>query len=162
MKTSVKGLQGWCEWEWERRGSMQATYFLNRGTIMWQGRLRVTVGQQGVRWLQVRSWHDRSHIAWIPLLDHGLTVKLSPCPCSHSSLARRVAARLCGHFKCNLLLTKARPRMIQHLYSNTHVHKSGSELGKLWKGFTYLPLLPVAFLLLFLLSFIVLFYFMYL
>ena len=38
----------------------------------------VTVGQQGVRWLQVRAWHDRSYIAWIPLLAHGLTVKLSP------------------------------------------------------------------------------------
>ena len=40
---------------------------------------RVTVGQQGVHWLQVRAWHhdDCSYIAWIPLLAHGLTGKLS-------------------------------------------------------------------------------------
>ena len=54
----------------------------------------------------------------IPLLAHDLTVKLSPCPCSHSSLAGRIAAYLCGHSKCNLLLAQARPRMIQHLSSN--------------------------------------------
>ena len=68
-------------------------------------------------WLQVRAWHDRSYIAWILLLAHGLTVKFSPCPCSHSSLAGRIAACLCGHFKCSLLLVQARPRMIQHLSS---------------------------------------------
>ena len=43
--------------------------------------------KQDVRWLQVRVWHDRSYIARILLLAHGLTVKLSLCPCSHSSLA---------------------------------------------------------------------------
>ena len=43
--------------------------------------------QQDVHWLQVRAWHDRSYIAGIPLLAHGLTVKLSPCQCSHSSPA---------------------------------------------------------------------------
>ena len=26
--------------------------------------------QQDVRWLQVRTWHDRSYIAQIPLLAH--------------------------------------------------------------------------------------------
>ena len=31
--------------------------------------------------------------------------------------ARRIAACLCGHPKCNLLLAQARPRMIQHLSS---------------------------------------------
>ena len=47
----------------------------------------------------------------------GLIVKLSPCPCSHSSLAGQIAACLCGHSKCKLLLAQARPRMIQHLSS---------------------------------------------
>ena len=74
----------------------------------------MTAGQQVVRWLQVRSWHNRSYIAWIPLLAHGLTVKLSPCPCSHSSRrAGQIAACLCGHSNCNLLLAQALPRMIQ-------------------------------------------------
>ena len=94
--------------------------FLNHGTsltIAWQGRLQVTVGQQGVHWFQVRSWHDRSYVAWISLLAHGTIVKLSPCPCSHSSLAGRIGACLWGHSKCNLLLAQARPRMIQHLTS---------------------------------------------
>ena len=39
--------------------------------------------QQNVRWqglFQVSAWHDRSYIAGILLLAHGLTVKLSPCP----------------------------------------------------------------------------------
>ena len=58
--------------------------------------LVVTVRQQDVRWLQVRAWHDRSYIAEIPLLAHSLTVKLSPCPCSHSSPAGRIAACLWG------------------------------------------------------------------
>ena len=79
----------------------------------WQSDSRVRV-----RWLQVRAWHacDCSYIAWIRLLAHGLTVKLSKCLC-HSSLAGRIAACLCGHSKCNLLLAQARPRMIQHLTS---------------------------------------------
>ena len=51
------------------------------------------------------------------MLAHSLTVKLSPCPYSHSSPAVRIAACLCGHPKCNLLLAQARPRMIQHLSS---------------------------------------------
>ena len=73
--------------------------------------------QQDVRWLQVRALHDRSYIAGILLPAHGLTVKLSPCPCSHSSPPGRIAACLCGHPKCILLLAQARPRMIQHLSS---------------------------------------------
>ena len=48
---------------------------------------------------------------------HGLTVKLSPCSCSRSSLAGQITACLCGHSKCNLLLAQACPRMIQHLTS---------------------------------------------
>ena len=52
--------------------------------------------------------------------SYGLTVKLRPCQCSCSSPAGRIAAAcLCGHFKCNLLLAQARPRMIQHLSSTT-------------------------------------------
>ena len=73
------------------------------------------------RWLQVCAWHDRSYITWILLLADGLTVKISPCPCSHSSLAGRIAACLCGHSKCNVLLAQARPRMIQHLTSSIEI-----------------------------------------
>ena len=73
--------------------------------------------QQDIHWFQVRTWHDHSYIAGIPLLVHGLTVKLSPCQCSHSSTVRWIAACLCVHPKCNLLLALARLRMIQHLSS---------------------------------------------
>ena len=45
------------------------------------------------------------YIAWIPLLAHGLTVKLS-----HSSVVGRIAACLCWHSKCNLLLAQGRPQ----------------------------------------------------
>ena len=83
--------------------------------------------QQDVHWLQVRTLHDRSYIAGILLLAHGLTVKLSPCPCSHSSPAGRIAACLCGHPKCSLLLAQARPRMIQHI---------SSQLGWAWVSLT--------------------------
>ena len=50
--------------------------------------------ESDVRWLQVRAWHDCSYIAEIPLLAHSLSVKLSPCQCSHSSLAGRIATCL--------------------------------------------------------------------
>ena len=68
------------------RQAMQLTFW----TIVWvwHGRLRVTL-RQDVRWFQVRAWYDRSYIAWIPLLADGLTMKLSPCTCSHSSLAEQ-------------------------------------------------------------------------
>ena len=59
--------------------------------------------QQDVHWLQVCTWHDRSYIAGIPLLAHGLTVKLSPCQCSHSSPAGLIVACLCGHPKIKQL-----------------------------------------------------------
>ena len=45
---------------------------------------------------QVCIWHDRSYIAGIPLLAHGLTVKLRPCQCSRNSPAGQIAACLCG------------------------------------------------------------------
>ena len=67
-------------------------------------------------------------LAGIPLLAHSLTVKLSPYPCSHSSPAGRIAACLCGHSKCNLLLAQARPRMIQHLSSKHKACAEGSAL----------------------------------
>ena len=35
--------------------------------------------QQDVCCLQVCTWHDLSYIARIPLLAHGLIIKLSPC-----------------------------------------------------------------------------------
>ena len=63
--------------------------------------------QQDVRSLQVHTRHDRSYIAGIPLLAHGLAVKFSPCQCSDSSSAGRIAACLCGHPKCNMLLAQA-------------------------------------------------------
>ena len=55
--------------------------------------------QQDVCWLQVRAWHWRPglHSRDPPALAHGLTVKLSPFQCNHSSSARRIAACLCGH-----------------------------------------------------------------
>ena len=74
------------------------THFLNHGmslTIVWQGRLRVTVGQQGVRWLQIRASHDRSYIAWISLLAYGLTVELNPYHCSHTDIYVGIANATC-------------------------------------------------------------------
>ena len=67
-------------------------------TIAWQGRLEWQTALD-VCWFQVRAWRHRSYIAEIPLLAHGLTVKLSPCQCSHSSPAGRIAAPLCEHPK---------------------------------------------------------------
>ena len=87
-------------------------------SIAWQGRLRVsqTAGCMQasgtcLAWPLVHSM-DSLASSW-------LTVKLSPCPCSRSSPAGWIAACLCGHSKCNLLLAhdQARPRMIQHLTS---------------------------------------------
>ena len=42
---------------------------------------------------------------------------------SHSSVAGRIAACLCGHSECNLLLAQAHPKMIQHLTSNLRPDK---------------------------------------
>ena len=76
-------------------------YFLNYGSYESDDRVTMhivaLVGQKDVRWLQVhvRAWHDRSYMAGIPVLNHGLTVKLSLCLCSHSSSVGRIAARLC-------------------------------------------------------------------
>ena len=81
-------LQGWCERE---RG------WNDSNSIRWQHAQQITFcesddrvtrqamsdRQQDVRWLQVRAWHESSYIAGIPLLDYGLTVKLSPCQYSH-------------------------------------------------------------------------------
>ena len=118
------------EWEWKQfklnaLAAHTATYFLNSDDcVRRQGTM--TVGQQDVRWLQLRTWHDHSCIAGIPLLVRGLTVKLSLCLCNHSSLAGQIAAGLFGHSKCNLLLAQARPRMIQHLSSK---YLGGVTLG---------------------------------
>ena len=70
----------------------------SRDPIAWQGRLEWQTALD-VCWFQVRAWRHRSYIAEIPLLAHGLTVKLSPCQCSHSSPAGRIAAPLCEHPK---------------------------------------------------------------
>ena len=93
-------------------------------------RQAVSDRQQNVQWqglLQVSSWHDRSYIAGIPLLAHGLTVKLSPCPCSHNSPAGRIAgcqhvwSSTSGHPKRNLLPAQARPRTMQYNSSSVPV-----------------------------------------
>ena len=64
------------------------TYFLNYGESDDHVTRQATSDrQQDVRWLQVRAWHDRSYTAGA----HGLTVKLSPCLCSHSSPAGQIA-----------------------------------------------------------------------
>ena len=89
--------------EWERRrfklnalAIRTTTHILNLSlTIVWQGRLRVTVGQQGVRWLQICASHDRSYIAWISLLAHGLTVKLNPYRCSHTDIYVGISNATC-------------------------------------------------------------------
>ena len=110
------------EQRWSKLNALAAhtaTYFLNYGESDDRvTRQAMSDRQQDVRWLQV---HTR--LAWQlihsmdPLVAHGLTVKLSPCPCSHSSPAGQIAACLCGLSKCNLLLGQACPRMIQHLSS---------------------------------------------
>ena len=116
-------LQSWYEREWGHfklnAVALQLTFwtYSTSLTIVWQGRQAMSDRQQDVRWLQVPAWHDCSYIAGIPLLAHGLTVKLRPCQCSHSSPAGRIAACVCGHLKCDLLLAQAHPRMIQHLSS---------------------------------------------
>ena len=125
-------LQGWGEREWERRllswMHRQHAQKLTFWTMVRVWRLGDKAGcewqtQQGVHWLQVCARRDYSYIAWILLQAHCLTVKLSPCTCSHSSLAGQIAAHLCGHSKCNLLVAQAHPRMIQHLTSYALVHK---------------------------------------
>ena len=67
--------------------------------------------QQDVRWLQVcvPGMIAHAYTARIPLLAHGLTVKLRLCQCSHCSLAGRIAVCSCGYSKCNLQLAQARP-----------------------------------------------------
>ena len=107
----------WMHWQHAQEFTFWTMVATNLMTV-WQCTVWMTVGQQDVRWLQVSAWHDHSYMAGIPLLlpAHGLTVKLSPCPCSYSSLAGRIAACLCGHSKCSLLLAQAHPR-IQHLSS---------------------------------------------
>ena len=80
-------LQGWRERERERRWMCwQHARQLTFWTMVRVWRSRDKAGYEWhVCWLQVHSWRDRSYIAWIPLLAHGLTVKLSPDPCSHSN-----------------------------------------------------------------------------
>ena len=106
------------------------TYFLIKLWFNHMTRQAVSDREQNVRWwslLQVSAWHVCSYIAGIPLLAHGLTVKLSPCMCSHSSPTGRITAcqhvwsTTCGHLKHNLLPAQACPRMTQHLSSKiTH------------------------------------------
>ena len=141
-------LHGRCEKEWEWRLSYsswmnwQHTQQLTFWTIVRlcdkAGRLRVS------SWSYSRYVHCRASgacLAWpliyigmVPLLAHGLTVKLSPCPCSHSSLVGRIAACLYGHSKCNLLLAQGCPRMIQH-FTSTQKQNSSKKKGR--PGNTY-------------------------
>ena len=90
-------------------------------------------------------------LAWplihrIPLLAHGLTVKHSPGPCSHSSLAGQIGACqhvghlcLCGHLKYNLLLThwQAHLRIMQHL-SSSHM-RMRTTVVCIWLTWTRIP-----------------------
>ena len=62
-------------------------------------------------------------LAGIPLLGHILAVKLSPCPCSHSSPAGQIAACLWALI-CYLL----RLALIQHLSSKHKACAEGSAL----------------------------------
>ena len=73
--------------------------------------------EQHVRWwglLQVSAAHT------YPLLAYGLTVKLSPCPCSPAgwvATCQHVWSTTCGYPKRNLLPAQAHPWMKQHLSS---------------------------------------------
>ena len=111
VKESVsENYSRWMQWQHAQEFTSVWTMVATNVMIAWQCTLRATVGQQDVHWLQVRAWQDCSYMTGIiPPLAHGLTVKLSPCLCSHSSLAGRIAACLCGHSKCNLLLAQAAP-----------------------------------------------------
>ena len=88
---------------------------------------RISSKHFGLHFTSIRpeSINSISYIAGILLLAHDSTMKLNPCPCSHSGLARRTAcACLCGHLKCNLLLAQVRPRMMQHLSSYSIIAES--------------------------------------
>ena len=132
----------WMRWQ----HTWKLTFWSNYGMslmIMWQGRLWVTDSRMhgGEVW----------RLAWplihrIPLLAHGLTVKRSPGPCGHSSLAGQIGACqhvghlcLCGHLKCNLLLThlQARLRIMQHL-SSSHM-RIWTTVECIWLTQTRIP-----------------------
>ena len=129
-KVGVKESESKIDQRWMCLAAHMKTYFLIK---LWYDRMTrqaASDGEQNVWWwglLQVSAWHDRSYIAGIPLLARGLTMKLSPCPCSHNSLAGRIAecqhvwSTTCGHLKCDMLPAQVRPRMMQHLSSKiTH------------------------------------------
>ena len=86
----------WMHWQY----AWQLTFW----TMVWVWRSRDKAGCEwqsdsrvytGFRYAPGMTTHI--YIAWILLLVHNLTVKLS-----HSSLAGRIAACLCRHSKCNL------------------------------------------------------------
>ena len=121
-------LQGQHERGWEQRrfklnplAAYTWTYFLNYGEFddhvtkagyEWQAAGFTLASGTRLAWLLIHSRDPPGS-----MVAHGLTVKLSPCQCSDSSSAGRIAACLCRHSKCNLLLAQAHPRMIQHLSS---------------------------------------------
>ena len=99
-------LQGRCEREQEWRrfklNALASTHgnFVNYGaslTIAWQGWPSDPGDRQTAGCMLASdmclAW-PLLHIAGIPLLAHSLTVKLSLCPCSHSSPAGRMATCL--------------------------------------------------------------------
>ena len=112
----------------------------------------VTVRQQDVHWLQVRAWHDHSYIAGISLLAHSLTVKLSPCPCIHSSPAGRIATymsvgipnAICyllrpapGWFSIFLVTFKVMGvvLLLMHNYGSPFYHLLILDITRVWAGF---------------------------
>ena len=122
-------LQGRREADWERRlfklnalAVHMATYFWTMVTslmIMWQCEWQPDSRLYG--WLQVHSWHDCSYIAWIPLLAHGLTVKLSPCPLQFVTSLLRLAP---GWFSILLvMLVGWWWHFIPHLSTQDTLHK---------------------------------------
>ena len=49
---------------------------------------------------------DHSYIAWISLLAYSMSVKLSPCPCSHSNCMHALAGRNQACLLKNVLIAK--------------------------------------------------------
>ena len=75
----------------------------------------VEISSHGFRYALGMTAH--TYVAGIPLLTHGLTVKFSPCQCSHNSLAGRV----CVCIPNAICYSQARPRTIQHFSSQRKV-----------------------------------------
>ena len=114
-KSESEDDSSWMRWQHVRQLSeiWRVWQLRDKAGYEWQGRLwvrgsRMYAGFRYVLGMTAHTCRDP------PAIAHGLTVKLSPCQCSHS-LAGWIAECLCGHPKYNLLLAQACPKMIQHL-----------------------------------------------